>query len=106
MQQNIYGEERMHDDVYLWNNRIITQKEIDKYLNRISREDKIDSLKKVIAIIIVSSFVITLGTCAYICINKKNQKDEVLKPAKIEKYQNMNIAINTVVHNEVSARGM
>ena len=34
----------MHDDIYLWNNRIITQKEIDKYINKIG--NKSDVLKK------------------------------------------------------------
>jgi SOS response regulatory protein OraA/RecX len=94
----------MHDEIYLWNNRIMTEKEVNRYLDRLCFEEKMDSVKKVIAIIILSSFVITLGTYAYLCIKNKNQKDEMLKPAKTEKYQaqNINKAINTIAYNDAS----
>lgn len=97
----------MHDDIYLWNNRIMTEKEVEKYFDREFRKDKIDSIKKVLAIIILSSFVLSLGTYAYLCIKNKNQKDEQLKPAKTEKYQMQNIknAINTIAYNDVSVWG-
>jgi hypothetical protein len=97
----------MHDDIYLWNNRIMTEKEVNRYLDRLCREDKIDSVKKVLAIIILSSFVITLGTYAYLCVKNKNQKDEQLKPVKTEKYQTQNIknVMNTIAYNDASVRG-
>ena len=92
-----------HDDVYLWNNRIMKEKDVDKYLDKIcASNEKISPKKAIIILTICFSLAAALGIGFYM---KKNSK-ESLKSAKTEKYQTKNIdnTMNIIAFGNVLAR--
>lgn len=99
----------MHgDDFYIYkeNGRIVEMKDIDAYLKKIGTWHEDISFKKaIIFLAICLSLGTALGVGFYVKKNKKT--DELLKPAKTEKYQikNINSVPNTIAYNEVLVRG-
>ena len=94
-----------HDDVYLWNNRIMKEKDVDKYLDKIcASNEKISPKKAIIILTICFSLSAVLGVGFY--VKKIKKTDELSKPAKTEKYQTKNIdnTMNTIAFGNVLAR--
>jgi len=90
-----------HDDIYLWNKRVMKEKDVDKYLDKICASNE---KKAIIILTICFSLAVALGIGFY--VKKNNKKDELSKPAKTEKYQTKNIdnTMNTIAFGNVLAR--
>ena len=81
-----------HDDVYIYNNRFVKQKEVDEYLDRIGTPHEDISWKKVIIILGVLCVCSgLLGTCA---LAKKDAK-------KTESYKALNANTKTAVYKSL-----
>jgi len=93
-----------HDDIYLWHNRIIKQKDVDNYLKKIGTWRENISLEKVIAFLIIfCASGVLLG--ARILSKEKNDNKSGIpnNSVKVENYQTeKNKYMETIMYDAVS----
>lgn len=85
-------------NIYLWNNRITTEKEVDRYLNRMVHEQR----NRVIKYVLIGSVVSALAVFVLVKVNTHQEK--TVESAKVTNTKQQSNPVTTATYSNANQK--